>query len=420
MSRALKIAFVTGGLQFGGSTVFLLNLATGLKSLGIESAAFSFRRASPLAADFEAAGVATHTTDDHGLIIEDRMAMLYQKLAEFQPAAVISNIGAEAYEMFRYLPRGVMRIGMVHDLAMEPERLLPAYEDVLDGVAVVNSHLLEEIRRIVPRLKSSYLAHGIRMPKESPRAGNPAGPLKLIYFGRLDACKGTRLFPEIIAALRQRSVPFQWTMHGSGPDEEWLRQHLAAEIGAGEVVLSSKVPQNELYSLVRQHDIFIMASDLEGGPLTLLEAMSLGLVPVCNEIPCLIQEVITPENGFRIERRPEAYAETIAVLNSDRARLERMSAAARKTITSQYSAEAMARRYVDFITSLNPEPAAATWPARIKPMAMRGVSTAARLGQQVGVARQARRVWKRLKVWKGEVPPTDSSEAVKQARHYER
>jgi glycosyltransferase involved in cell wall biosynthesis len=218
----------------------------------------------------------------------------------------------------------------------------------------------------------------------------------LIYFGRLDACKGTRLFPEIIAALRGRKVRFQWTMHGSGPDEDWLRSRLAAEIAAGEVVLSAKVPQRELYSLVRQHDIFIMASDMEGGPLTLLEAMSLGLVPVCNEIPCMIQEVITPENGFRIPRTPETYAEIIAALDRDRSKLEQMSVAARNTITTRYTSAAMAERHVEFIASLGVPQEPATWPVRIKPMPMRGLSAVSQMTQRVGLVRQARRVLKRL------------------------
>lgn len=396
MSRPSKIAFVTGGLQFGGSTIFLLNLGSGLKSLGVPSAAFSFNRANPFAADFESAGIPTFTADENSLIIEDRMALLYRKLAEFSPTAVIANIGVEAYEMFRYLPEGVNRVGMVHDLAMEPQRWLPVYQDVLDGLVVVNSHLLQDIRRIVPQMKSSYLAHGIRTPDEPPRRANPSAPLKLIYFGRLEACKGTRLFPEIIAALRQRKIAFQWTLHGSGPDEDWLRNHLAAEIAAGNVVLSSKVLQHELYSLVRQHDVFIMASDMEGGPLTLLEAMSLGLVPVCNEIPCMIQEVITPENGFRIPRNPEAYAGTIALLSGDRPKLEQMSAAARKTITAQYTARAMAQRYVDFIASLTSSSAPVTWPGRIKPKPLRGFSAVGQMTQSVGLVRQARRILKRL------------------------
>jgi glycosyltransferase involved in cell wall biosynthesis len=391
----LKVAFLTGGLPFGGTSNFLLNLTTGLRSLSVSSGIFSLTRENPFEAEFAASGIPTHLFDENALIIEDRLEALYRKLAEFNPTAVIINTGVEAYEIFRYLPKGIVRIGMIHDLVMNPGRMIPLYRDVLDGVAVVNAHLAEDVRRAAPAVNCRYLAHGIPLPSEAPRTANPDRPLKVIYFGRLEPGKGTRLFPEIIARLRQRKVPFQWTIHGTGPDETFLRETLAKEVAAGEVVLSSKVPRRELYPLIRQHDIFVMASEVEGGPLTLLEAMSLGLVPVCNEIPCLIQEVINPENGFRVSREPEAYAETIASLNHDRAGLEQKSIAARKAITSQYSAEAMARRYVDYITALAPSQSPAPWPAAIKIKPMRFFSAAGKM-RSVGLFRPARRAWKRL------------------------
>src|SRR6185312_7362306 len=112
--------------------------------------------------------------------------------------------------------------------------------------------------------------------------------------------KGTRLFPDIIKELHQRKVPFRWAIYGNGPDEGYVRESLAAEIQAGNVVVSPHVPREELFRTIRKHDVFIMASDHEGGPLTLLEAMSVGLVPICHDTPCLVQEVVNPENGFII------------------------------------------------------------------------------------------------------------------------
>ncbi len=396
MKERARVALVSGGLGFGGTTVFLSNLANGLRSLGIPSAIFSLTRANPFGAEFEAAGVPTYVADENSLIFEDRLALLCRKLAEFKPTVMIANIGVEAYELFRYAPEGITRIGMVHDLAFEPHRWLPEYEDVLDGVVVVNAHLLADIQRAAPRLKSSYLAHGIPVSKEPPRVANPSGPLKLIYFGRLEPAKGTRVFLEIMTALRQRKIPFRWTIHGSGTDEGFLHEKLAAEVAAGEVVLSSKVPRDKLYSLVRQHDIFIMASEMEGGPLTLLEAMSLGLVPVCNEIPCMIQEVINSTNGFRVPRDSEAYAESLAKLDRNRTLLEQMSAAAREAITKNYTIEAMAGRYLEFINALTSDRAIVSWPARIEPRPMRASTPIRRLAQ-IGIVRPFRRMLKRIR-----------------------
>jgi glycosyltransferase involved in cell wall biosynthesis len=169
---------------------------------------------------------------------------------------------------------------------------------------------------------------------------------------------------------------------------------LAAEIASGEVAISTALPREKLFPLVRQHDIFIMASEIEGGPLTLLEAMALGLVPVCNDIPCLVQEVIHPGNGFCIPREPARYAESIAILDQNRSQLEQMSAAARKTINAFHSTKAMAERYLQFIKSLSQSSTKIAWPARIRPKPIRG-STLSTMSQSISLVRQVRRLLKR-------------------------
>ena len=397
MSEPPKIAISTGSLMFGGSTTFVLQLTSGFKALGVRSAVFSFRSDHPFAEEFAAAGIPVHLADERRFIYEDRMESLYQRIVEFGPTAVIANLGAEGYEMLRYMPPGVARIGVVHDLAMDPSYWISDYQDALDGLAVVNRLLTENVRRAAPDMKCEYLAHGIPLPDVSARDRNPSDPLKLIYFGRLYPGKGTRLFPGIVEELRKRDIPFQFRIHGTGPEESYLRESLASFIASGTVTLSTNVPRSELYPLIRQNDIFIMASEHEGGPLTLLEAMSLGLVPVCNDIPCLVHEVVHPDTGFRVARTPEAFAEAIAALHRDRAMLERLSAAARKTIDGNYTIESMARRYLEFIKSAAPAQTHIEWPAAIRPKPIATMPRVSQLAQRLPLVKPMRRILKKMK-----------------------
>jgi glycosyltransferase involved in cell wall biosynthesis len=396
MTGKLKVAFVTGGLPFGGSTTFLLYLASGLRSLGISSQIFSFTKGVAFAAEFDAAGIPIHVADETTLIFEDRLAALYQKLAEFQPTVVFANLGADSYEMLRYVPRGTIRMGMIHDPINQS--MPPRYQDSLDGIVVVNPSWAEVTRGLAPGLSCQYLAHGIPLPEPGlTRKSVPGAPLSITYFGRLTEVKGAKVFPGITQQLRQRNIPFHWTIYGGGPEEGYLRESLATEIQTGAVILSPPVSHHDLFSTIRKHDVFIFASEIEGGPLTLIEAMSLGLVPVCNDIPCLVQELVTPENGFVISRDPAKYAEAISVLHHDRPRLERMSVAARKTITERYSTTAMAERYVNFMKTFEPGSVSVSWPARIRPQPIRGLNLLSHLGQSNPVGRQARRIAKRIR-----------------------
>ena len=374
----IRVALVSGGLGFGGTTTFLLNLASGLLKADVPCEIYSFAQANSFAAEFAAAGITVHTCDERRFIFEDRLIQTFAALGNFKPTVAVANIGCEAYEILRYLPQGVLRVGMIHDRVMQPDRLIPAYRDVLDQVVVVATYLVDDVRAASPDVPCTYLAHGIPIPAGlAPREPNLTEPLKLIYFGRLLEGKGSRLFPQIIDVLHQRRIPFRWTIHGRGEDGVYLHQRLANEIASGEVTMSTPLSREQLLQLVRRHDIYMLASDNEGGPLTLLEAMTLGLIPVCGDIPCLVQEVVSSENGFRVPRNvPVAYAEIVARLHQDRPLLERLSAAARQAITTHFTVEAMAQRYVNFFTAnvrtVTPNQ---SWPKRIEPKVMRGADS---------------------------------------------
>jgi glycosyltransferase involved in cell wall biosynthesis len=270
----------------------------------------------------------------------------------------------------------------------------------MDHLVVGAAYLRDEMREFDPQFPCTYLAYGIPLPTGTPpRSPNPKDPLRLLYYGRFEnASKGVRLFPEIAGALKRRRIPFIWTIHGYGPEEEFLRQALATEIQQGQIRFSAPVSYEKLTEMIRNHDVYLLTSTNEGGPLTLLESMSLGLVPVCGNIPCLIQEVITMENGFRVPRdEPYAYAEAIFKLHADRNLLESMSRAAKATITNEFSAEAMAQRYVDFISRHAPGVTHVEWPSRIEAKPMLGSSTLFGFAQKVGILRYARRLLKRFK-----------------------
>ena len=391
----LRVAFVTAGLPLGGSTTFILFLATGLKSIGIDVEVFSFTSVNPLAEDFHSAGIRVHTCNQRQDIYEDRLQSLYHELRRFDPSVVMSILGVESYEMLRYVPAGVLRIGVILDMAIRPQIFVPQYSHIMDHIVVIANYLVKEVMRAEEHPPVTHLQLGIPIPRNvAPREPNPNAPLRLIYYGRLENdSKGVRIFPEIVAALKKRNLQYEWTIQGTGPEESYLRHALAAEIEKGSVRFAAPVSQELLPGVVRAHDIYVLTSTNEGGPLTLLEAMALGLVPVCGDIPALVQDVITADNGFRVPRADaDAYAERISKLDADRNLLEQMSAAAQKAITETFSQESMARRYAQLFVSLATPESSRVWSEEIRPIGLSGMASV--LSSPFG--RTLRRVAKRL------------------------
>lgn len=393
----MRVALVTGGLPLGGSTTFTLYLARGLQSVGVNAQVFSFSSDHPLAPEFSAAGIKTHTRNEHLEIYEDRLESLYRLIRAFDPSVAMAVLGVESFEMLRYLPAGVLRLGVIHDMAIQPHTFIPPYRQTLDHLVVVARYLIPEVARIENCPPVRYLPLGIPITNlVAPRNPNPDRPLRLLYYGRLEnESKGVRLFPKIADALKRRGLRYYWTIQGKGPEEDFLRKALASEIREGVVSLTPPVELARLASVVRNHDIYLLSSTNEGGPLTLLESMALGLVPVCGDIPGLVTEVIDANNGFRVpQAEADAYAQSIGALDADRALLERMSVAACKKITGNFSQEAMGERFAEFFRSCADRASPRIWPDAISPRGLTGIAllTSSPLG------RSLRRLHKRLRV----------------------
>jgi glycosyltransferase involved in cell wall biosynthesis len=236
-------------------------------------------------------------------------------------------------------------------------------------VAAGSASLKQLVEELNPGIACSYLRHGVFLnPPEEVRTPNRDRPLALTYFGKLDdSAKGVLIFPEIWRVLKEAHIPFRWTIIGSGPDENILRERMTEAVRLGEVAFHPHVPHRELGRWIQRHDVYLLTSRREAGPLTLLEAMGYGLVPICADIPCLVQEVITSQNGFRVNPAvPNAYVAPLAQLHQNRELLEEMSKAARRAVETGYSEVEMARRYVDFVQKYAPNHPASEWPARIR------------------------------------------------------
>jgi glycosyltransferase involved in cell wall biosynthesis len=393
----LRIAFTIRELPFGGTTTFCLFLGAALRERGVDVRVFSFFAHNPLGQEFEQAGIPLHLADGAHDIYEDRLTGIYAALRAFKPQAVFAVMGAESFEVLRYLPSGVLRAGMVHDHTEEVYQTVARYLSWMDQITVDCSPCLAETRQRFPGKPSTNLQLGVRLLSgRRLRTANPDAPLRLLYFGRLqESQKRVRLFPAIWRELKRRGLRFQWTIHGEGPEKPWLTEQLAEPLATGEVVFSPPVKHDALPDIIRAHDVFLLTSAHEGGPQTLLEAMGYGLVPVCSDIPCLVQDLVRPDTGFRVAVGDvAAYGDAVEQLDQDRRQLEVMSTAALRAVETDFTDQALGDRYLTWLRERLPSTASPEWPARIEPQAVLDFGSPLRFA---AFTRPARRLWKRLR-----------------------
>ena len=198
------------------------------------------------------------------------------------PARCLAYHNCWGLPLFADLDHSDRRVGILHtDFPGLPD-CLQRLRGLLDGLLCVSQPLLDLARRGLPELAGERLgwlpypvADGERRAGQSSLLGRP---LVLGFAGRL-ASQQKRMdrFPELVRRLRETGVAFRLEFLGDGPQERWLRRQFAGDAG---VRFHGRQSGESYRAVLRQWDVVAYVSDYEGLPITLLEALACGVIPL--------------------------------------------------------------------------------------------------------------------------------------------
>jgi glycosyltransferase involved in cell wall biosynthesis len=366
-SLSPRIALVSGGIPLGGSTTFLINFAGELVRRGIPVEVMSFERENPMASDFQRQNVPVLCLDQRRMIFEDRLQIVLENLTRFRPTVVVATLAPPSFETLRYLPTGIFRIGMGQSDDPIVYEMMRHYAPHMDALAVVSREMRRRAAAMPGFAKTPvhHLPYGVPMPadEETVRVA-PRRPLQILYLGRLGReQKRVHLFPQILEQLKASGIPFHWTIAGDGPERAALEQTMTGATPEQTVSFTGSVRYAGVPALLKQHDLYLLTSDYEGLPLSLLEAMGAGLVPVVSDLPSGIPEVVDAGNGMLVPVDDVAgYARAIIHLHRHRDELAAKSAAARARVQTEFSVAAMTDRWLAAFPAMRGD--IAPWPKR--------------------------------------------------------
>lgn len=192
--------------------------------------------------------------------------------------------------------------------------------DDADAVAANSSFLADVMERRLGR-KIPTIYDGVDRRYYYPAAPKQPGPITVLYAGSFRPYK--RVDRVVRAAARFREVQFR--IAGRGEEEENCRR-LATELGCENITFLGHLSQRTLGDEMRNADVFLFPSELEGHPQVLVQAAGCGL-------PCIAMDSYHPESvrhgvtGFLATSETDLY-EKLALLTGDANLRARMSAAA--------------------------------------------------------------------------------------------
>ena len=275
-------------------------------------------------------------------------------LKDCAPCVFVPNYDYLASAVSAVLPPSVGIVGIAHAddvehyehcyrLGLYWNRIVAVSEVIRDGLAKINPVLGSKTTVVHSGVPISPLPERDREPVTTSR------PLRLVYTGRFTQ-RQKRIFDYVALAHRldQSGIFFHLTLAGDGDEFARVKGELSSLIQRDIVDLPGRLDPKEIQALLNRSDVFLLLSEFEGLPISLLEAMERGCVPVVYDMKSGLSEVLEDgRNGYIVEsKRLDCVMESVAKIAASTSLRQQLSEAARDTIISGgWSDETMAQRY---------------------------------------------------------------------------
>ncbi len=157
------------------------------------------------------------------------------------------------------------------------------------------------------------------LPSDHPRR-SPSGPPQFLYAGRLLYWKGVHIAIQAFGEVVRQIPDARFTIVGSGPERSRLEDDVRHNKLLGSVEFIPQLPQNALFELYRNHDLFLFPSLHDSGGFVVLEALSHGLPVVCLDLGGP-RDMVTPSSGVVVKHNGQNSAQLATMMAGQICRL---------------------------------------------------------------------------------------------------
>ncbi|MGH3118610.1 MAG: glycosyltransferase [Gaiellales bacterium] len=163
---------------------------------------------------------------------------------------------------------------------------------------------------------------------------------RILWVGRLAKPKRPDVVIRALALLARHRPEARCDLVGDGPLRPSVeRQAVADDLGGVVRLLGAR---DDVPALLSRAACFLLTSDYEGCPLTVIEAMAAGVPVVAAAVGGVPELVVHGETGLLVEPdRPDLVASALSELLADPAKAEALGLAGRRRARALFSRERM-------------------------------------------------------------------------------
>ncbi|MEE8105676.1 MAG: glycosyltransferase [Planctomycetota bacterium] len=236
------------------------------------------------------------------------------------------------------------------DVGMLPKEV-PSYTRALsllwrqvNHVVAVSEHVRDRLLELgCPEDRVEVVRLGVPLRPLRPRSATDRGPVRVLTVARLTAKKGVPDLVSAVARARADGASLELDILGDGPERSLVEARIKAERVEDAVTLHGLLPPAEVEARLDAADIFVLNSragptgDMEGLPISLLEAMAAGLCVVSTRHSGIPEAVKHERTGILVdEHDTDALARAMATLAEDPGLRIGLGAAGRVRVESDF------------------------------------------------------------------------------------
>ncbi len=350
----MKIVHVVDSLEIGGAEILAAQMCRLQRAQGHTPSVLAIATLGPLGAQLRAEGFSVRP--EVGQHLSDSARNFFRLFKELRPDVVhLHNQTPTIYASAPARMTGVPSIiSTRHNLAAPPYNLVAESKYALatrfcDWVVGICDATVGNLKKIhsAPARKITRVYNGtvplVRVARTEPPAN---GVFTLVYVGRLAPVKNHALLLNALHQALLSSPGIRLWMVGDGSERGAL-ENLAARLGIAEQV-TFWGQQLDVAPYFSSADAFVMSSRSEGLPVSLLQALSVGLPVVVTDVGGMAEVVrLTGAGIVASATDPAEFASAIVQLAGNETARKEFSKNAEKAFHSQFTVETMVAAYMD-------------------------------------------------------------------------
>ncbi len=287
--------------------------------------------------------------------VEESMQILMHNLPCTVVFSRVDELMLASFLLKKAYPDCIKLVSVVHGACDGLVRDIFAYDEEIERYLCVSNAACKAMNNLgVAEGKLEVITAPFKLDKHENKkySLNSAEPIKIGYAGRLETFhKRSDLLIELVKELEKKNVNYDFEIVGEGsfaPNiktflEESKLMHSVSYIGA--------ITREEIFDFWRSKDISINVSDSEGRPVSNIEAMLCGTVPVVTATSGILDDVQNEVTGFTVDIGDVSkMAEIIAYLDKNRAEIEKVGMTAQKCMEKKTDVQSYVKRWEEVLS----------------------------------------------------------------------